>query len=290
MNQRFYAEKIKAFIPSEKQDDVSIELHSMMNMLHEKELIIKTLESQVLEYENESLQQIFLDEEFDKEKCEHEIAKYRKEIAKLKSKVIDLEDTVKIKETTIEILDGDLEYVKYQAEKDRVTIEKLTADQEKLLNDLAVERELVKSMLQTQKEVENRLQSAEKETLFQKECAAKSKKDKEILLEKQEHLQKLAAEDEDLLKSEKPLENAEIRKHQKSEEEAKILINSLRYQLELNNRTWEKKFAILKQSLHAIKDEMFVRQTLQRQAANLNRVSISYAVCKGNFIMYLLKA
>lgn len=43
------------------------------------------------------------------------------------------------------------------------------------------------------------------------------------------------------------------------------------------HRAWEKKFAILQQSLHALKDESFVRHTMQRQAAQLHQAAISYS-------------
>lgn len=36
--------------------------------------------------------------------------------------------------------------------------------------------------------------------------------------------------------------------------------------------------------MHALKDESYLRQTLQKQAANLHQASISYAVCRGNLI------
>ncbi|XP_076837716.1 uncharacterized protein C10orf67 homolog, mitochondrial [Brachyhypopomus gauderio] len=48
--------------------------------------------------------------------------------------------------------------------------------------------------------------------------------------------------------------------------------------MERSNRAWEKKFEILKQNFHSIKDEMFLRGRLQYQASVLHQVSVSYAM------------
>ncbi|ESP01192.1 hypothetical protein LOTGIDRAFT_238311 [Lottia gigantea] len=58
----------------------------------------------------------------------------------------------------------------------------------------------------------------------------------------------------------------------------KTEISRLKKEIERIHKTWEKKFAILQQSLHALKDESYLRQTLQRQAANLHQAAVSYAV------------
>lgn len=51
----------------------------------------------------------------------------------------------------------------------------------------------------------------------------------------------------------------------------------LKAELERSQRTWEKKFAILRQSLHALKDESYIRQAMQRQAAQLHQAAVMYA-------------
>ena len=52
----------------------------------------------------------------------------------------------------------------------------------------------------------------------------------------------------------------------------------MKEEIERIHRMWEKKFSILQASMHALKDESYLRQTLQRQAATLHHASVSYAV------------
>ncbi|XP_030057520.1 uncharacterized protein C10orf67 homolog, mitochondrial [Microcaecilia unicolor] len=188
--------------------------------------------------------------------------------------------------------------MKKKLEKDQATIGKLTVAYEKITNDLTkvkqaaenrTQRHIVSSPGQEQKqkhkeEMKIQMALSEKQILIHQEIAAKEQKEKELLLEKHEYLQKLALDETTITSWKKTPETAEIglsaqiKKLQNNEADMTKLIDSLRYQLELNNRTWEKKFAILKQSLHAIKDEMFLRQSLQRQPAHISRISINYAV------------
>ncbi|CAM4592014.1 unnamed protein product [Leuciscus chuanchicus] len=69
-----------------------------------------------------------------------------------------------------------------------------------------------------------------------------------------------------------------MKEHRKTEALLKKEIERLNKQLCMSNQVWEKKFEILRQSFHAIKDEMFLRQTLQRQEAILHNASVSFAM------------
>ncbi|KAK2172322.1 hypothetical protein NP493_974g00059 [Ridgeia piscesae] len=70
---------------------------------------------------------------------------------------------------------------------------------------------------------------------------------------------------------------AELARLAKSEEALRDELTRTKREVEKVHRTWEKKFAILQHSLHALKDESFLRQTLQRQSAQLHMASISFA-------------
>lgn len=76
----------------------------------------------------------------------------------------------------------------------------------------------------------------------------------------------------------KTQEEVDVEKYRKVEQKLKDEIQRLKKEIERIHRTWEKKFAILQQSLHALKDESYIRQTLQRQAAALHHAAVSYAV------------
>ncbi|XP_077628578.1 LOW QUALITY PROTEIN: uncharacterized protein C10orf67 homolog, mitochondrial [Crocuta crocuta] len=58
----------------------------------------------------------------------------------------------------------------------------------------------------------------------------------------------------------------------------------LRKESECMNKNWEKKFYILRNSLHALKDEMFTRHTLFRQFAVLADSSFNYIKLKPLFV------
>ncbi|XP_078391718.1 LOW QUALITY PROTEIN: pancreas transcription factor 1 subunit alpha [Cetorhinus maximus] len=73
-----------------------------------------------------------------------------------------------------------------------------------------------------------------------------------------------------------PIEDLE--KLKKKERDQSQLIESLNKQLDRTNRMWEKKFAIMKQSYHAIKDEMYLRCSLQRQAPTLHCAFTRYTL------------
>ena len=64
---------------------------------------------------------------------------------------------------------------------------------------------------------------------------------------------------------------------QRTIQEQKNQIAVLQQRLIRINSQWEKKFNILRASLHALKDESYVRMQLQKQAATLKYASISYA-------------
>ncbi|XP_056007710.1 uncharacterized protein C10orf67, mitochondrial-like isoform X7 [Ostrea edulis] len=77
--------------------------------------------------------------------------------------------------------------------------------------------------------------------------------------------------------STKSQEVVDEEKYKKVEQKLRDEILRLKKEIERIHRTWEKKFAILQQSLHALKDESYIRQTLQRQAAALHHAAVSYA-------------
>ncbi|XP_068727774.1 uncharacterized protein C10orf67, mitochondrial-like isoform X2 [Montipora capricornis] len=72
-----------------------------------------------------------------------------------------------------------------------------------------------------------------------------------------------------------------LKKLQKLEKKQKAEIERLKKELERVNRTWEIKVNVLKQTLHALKDESFLRTSLQRQAARLQQAAVMYAETPG---------
>ncbi|XP_062840310.1 uncharacterized protein C10orf67 homolog, mitochondrial [Anolis carolinensis] len=101
-----------------------------------------------------------------------------------------------------------------------------------------------------------------------KETMAKAAEEKELLLESDK-----AVQEKDRATERKEFQ-AEIKRLKKAEYEARQLALRLQQDLNQSGRSWKKKFEILKKSLHAIKDEMFLRQSL-RQAAKFKQASFT---------------
>ncbi|CAH3157074.1 unnamed protein product, partial [Porites evermanni] len=69
-----------------------------------------------------------------------------------------------------------------------------------------------------------------------------------------------------------------LRKLQKLEKKQQAeILRQVQQELERVNKTWEMKVTILQQTLHALKDESFLRTSLQRQAARLQQAAVVYA-------------
>ena len=64
---------------------------------------------------------------------------------------------------------------------------------------------------------------------------------------------------------------------QEKEKEYKKTIDSLSKDLNRSNRTWAKKHQILEAQLHAIKDESYIRHSLEKKASNLHQATLAYA-------------
>ncbi|KAK2145806.1 hypothetical protein LSH36_656g01069 [Paralvinella palmiformis] len=100
--------------------------------------------------------------------------------------------------------------------------------------------------------------------------------------EMEEHLRKIKEQksSDKKAKSERKVQTKdkdELERVKRNEERLAAEVAKLKREIERVHMTWEKKFAILQQSLHALKDESFLRQTMQRQAVQLHQAAISYA-------------
>ncbi|KAJ1110825.1 hypothetical protein NDU88_008171 [Pleurodeles waltl] len=286
---------------SDTKEDLTAKIKQLVHKLQIKQSKIESLEAQLLEYEeSEPAKQIIYETEEDPEKEQtlEQNKGLREEIDVLKNTIAELEDNLEIKEKENQSLVAEAKQMKEKMDKGLGAIDKLAADLEAAKDELEKEKASSAAVLQKQKDdmekvMNEKIKVNEEELRAQKEIEARKKlaaeKEKEmlqlerhqlLLLQQQqkEQLQQSFTRDNEARISEQQKMAAQLQKLQKTIEVQRKTINSLRNQLEQNNKIWEKKFAILKQSLHAIKDEMFLRQSLQRQAASLQRVSVSYAV------------
>ncbi|XP_069816639.1 uncharacterized protein C10orf67 homolog, mitochondrial isoform X2 [Dendropsophus ebraccatus] len=276
----------------------SAKVQELRRKIIEKDLVIQSLEAQITELvDNEPPQQIVYQSEDDpeKEKLLEDNKELQEKAESLQDRVHQLEIVLKERDGRIQALDLDVGAMRVRMEEDQRTIEKLVSQQEELKIELENEKSSGVSLLQQQKEeMENILKTklAEKEkeqAQVQRENEEKAlreiQRQKEELMAGEEQLRSMMEKmermktpkvDVNMMNADKERLEAQIRKLLSVKEEDAKTIERLQKELERLNKTWEKKFDILKQSFHAIKDEMFLRQSLHRQAMNLHRVSVSY--------------
>ncbi|XP_077124478.1 uncharacterized protein C10orf67 homolog, mitochondrial isoform X1 [Ranitomeya variabilis] len=273
----------------------SAKIQELRRKIIEKDLVIQSLEAQISEMvECEPPKQIIYQSEDDpeKEKLQGENKELKEKMDSLQGRVHQLETAIKEKDKHIQSLDLDVGAMRIRMEEDQRTIEKLSSVQEQLKAELELEKSAATTLIQQQREdMENTLKAklAEKD---EEQAQLQKEKEEKALLEIQKQKQELLLEEERLNKMKEKLKtpkvdinNVNADRERLQAQIAKLLcvngedvktIERLQKELERLNKTWEKKFDILKQSFHAIKDEMFLRQSLHRQAMNLHRVSVSY--------------
>ena len=75
---------------------------------------------------------------------------------------------------------------------------------------------------------------------------------------------------------EKSKEDRDVDAMRLAKQRAEVEAERLRKEIDKVHRMWEKKFQILQTSLHALKDEMFVRRYLEKQAAQLHTSAVAF--------------
>uniref|UniRef100_A0A8C3HPR9 DUF4709 domain-containing protein n=1 Tax=Chrysemys picta bellii TaxID=8478 RepID=A0A8C3HPR9_CHRPI len=259
------------------------------------------------------------DDDNEKNMLEKENEDFREEVSRLLDRISHLEESLKRSEKENNKLDKEVRGMQLKMEKDEKTVQKLIEAQEKIKMELEKERSLNQSMLKEQKDIETKVEKklsdlkekipALKEKDTKKKETVKSGSEITVPHESRESQKGYHKQQQKKSPSYKEAEKrallAEIEKLKISEDQEKQHIQrywseflrhsfnsiniltfcgffyfSLKNEVEQINRSWAKKFQILKKSLHAIKDEMFLRHTLYRQAAAFNHASLNqpYAV------------
>ncbi|KAK2900936.1 hypothetical protein Q8A67_009051 [Cirrhinus molitorella] len=232
----------------------------LLNELQEKNLKIESMVEQLKKYEIGSEGA----EDPEKSRLKSENEKLKDNIDSLH---VELEEIQRVLESKEQRLALDLAQLKSEVEDSKKALQKLTGEHEQLKMQLNLERESGREKIkQLKEEMEKEIGCIEASRI--KEKAAIEKK-----FEKQKSAEPTTME---LVGDTELVQN--IKQLRKTEAVQKKEIERLNKQLWMSNQVWEKKFEILKQSFHAIKDEMFLRQTLQRQEAILHNASVSFAM------------
>lgn len=230
----------------------------LLNELQEKNLKIECISEQLKKYEigTEGA------EDLEKSRLKSENEKLKDNIDLLH---VELEEIHRVLESKEQSLALNLAQLKSEADDSKKALQMLTGEHGQLKMQLNFERESGREKIkQLKEEMKKEIACIEASRLKEK-AATEIEKQKPAELTTMELLG-----DTDLVQK--------IKEHRKTEAVLKKEIERLNKQLCMSNQVWEKKFEILRQSFHAIKDEMFLRQTLQRQEAILHNASVSFAM------------
>ncbi|XP_067309770.1 uncharacterized protein C10orf67 homolog, mitochondrial isoform X2 [Pseudorasbora parva] len=234
--------------------DADGRVKDLLNELQEKNLKIECISEQLKKYE------IGTEGAEDTEK-----SRLKSGNEKLKDNIDLLHVELEEIHRALESKEQSLAQFKSEADSSKKALQKLTGEHEQLKMQLNSERESGREKIkQLKEEIKKEIACIEASRL--KEKAATE-------MEKQKPSESITTEllgDAELVQK--------IKEHRKNEAALKKEIERLNKQLCMSNQVWEKKFEILRQSFHAIKDEMFLRQTLQRQEAILHNASVSFAM------------
>ncbi|KAL3831869.1 hypothetical protein ACJMK2_023566 [Sinanodonta woodiana] len=239
---------------------------------HEAEELREELEKLNRKYEQ-------LEEAFETEK---------EEATKLNNNIDELNKKLSAEKMVNEQLRFENNQLKHGMEQDKESSKKMFGDMfffvcglhinldRKPTDDLERQKAEFDRVMQEQirKAKEESLSAAQREAQTMKE----TERDKYRLLMDQKKLLEEQLVKEKAKNNAKSKEDMDADKFRKVEERMKDEIQRLKREVERVNKTWEKKFAILQQSLHALKDESYLRQTLQRQSAALHHAAVSYSV------------
>ncbi|XP_042328890.1 uncharacterized protein C10orf67 homolog, mitochondrial [Sceloporus undulatus] len=254
----------------------------------------------------------FSDRDIETQLLKQEICEFKEQMASLTERYTRLQETMKRREKEHTDLETEMQRIRERKEKDMKTMQKLLTTQEILKLELEREKQRVLSKARDLKEAHDtlaKLTEAQDDTMLKvpsvdeeksdkrkrrlkgkaakeaaareagaqaaaakvatiKEAIAKEAKEKELLLESDK-----AEVEKDRATERKEFQD-EITRLKKAEEQAKLHAQRLQQELYHTSRSWQMKFEILKKSLHAIKDEMFLRQSL-RQSTKFRRTSLT---------------
>ncbi|KAH3716312.1 hypothetical protein DPMN_059033 [Dreissena polymorpha] len=242
--------------PTVKHKEVQVEeslVSKTPSVNHEAEALKEELES--INQRVEQLQQSLLEKD--------------EETSELQTAINKLEEMLTNERMEKERLKMEVNTIQNAIEQDKANSQRLSAGIQKQKEEM--ERMLAEKLRQAQQQTS---QAAEDEL----KARQKAEKEKMAFLYDQEKKLKeeLARERAKLAEALKG--DTDANKLRRQEQMLREEVARLKKEIERIHKTWEKKFAILQQSLHALKDESYIRQQLQRQAANLHHAAVSYAV------------
>ncbi|XP_069314949.1 uncharacterized protein C10orf67 homolog, mitochondrial [Eulemur rufifrons] len=291
------------------QDANTVKINILSRKLREKEDIIKELEEELDQYEEYGFPRrgsLARDTSSTKSTLEKENLECRAENERLLQIISELEEEVRLNIKENSELEDEVITLKEKADTDHRTIQKLLDGRERLRNELEHEQSLVQDMINRQKEdMESkrfgslsikRSRSAKWKETSSSSGPPQSKPPSKPEAASRPHSASTSASSAGSKKSKTSKKKALKQKRSglEGKSSSTVQIEALQATIEIErrklerfrreaeriNRNWEKRFLILRNSFHVLKDEMFTRHTLYRQFAVLADTSFNYVKVK----------
>ncbi|XP_056007709.1 uncharacterized protein C10orf67, mitochondrial-like isoform X6 [Ostrea edulis] len=274
----------------EGQDKHDEKYKEMQATIQRNETVIQMLKMQLAQFQQRRNSEVESIEELSvKSKSpsvNEEFEALKEECDGLHRRVDRLEEALDIKDNENVNLMEQVNQLNSNLEKEKIMVDQLKYEAEETKKLAEKEKESSKSQLAKQKQemqrmMDEQIRRAKEEAENARLEEARSLKEAEggkikLLMDQKKQLEQELMQ-ERKKNSTKSQEVVDEEKYKKVEQKLRDEILRLKKEIERIHRTWEKKFAILQQSLHALKDESYIRQTLQRQAAALHHAAVSYA-------------
>ncbi|XP_068842852.1 uncharacterized protein C10orf67 homolog, mitochondrial [Capricornis sumatraensis] len=292
-------------------DAMTVKMNILSKRLREKEEVIKELRDELDQYEECGFQKV---DSFIKESSplratlEKENLEFKMENERLLQVISELEEEIQLSVKENSVLEDEIISLKEIAEKDHKTIQKLIDGRDRLISELELEKSLVQDMVNKQKEdlemrrkydaiVAKSPRSIKEKETPSSQWPSQPKSAGVISLRprsssvgsspsktKRVKSSKTFKEEPPTIEEEKRVLEEQIQVLTSKLEKEKKKSERIKKESEHINKNWEKKFLILRNSFHVLKNEMFTRHTLFRQFAVLADTSFNYVRVKPLFV------
>ncbi|XP_060981637.1 uncharacterized protein C10orf67 homolog, mitochondrial [Dama dama] len=293
-------------------DAMTVKMNILLKRLREKEEVIKELREELDQYEEYGFQKV---DSFIKESSplrttlEKENSEFKTENERLLQVISELEEEIQLNVKENSVLEDEIISLKEMADKDHKTIQKLIGGRDRLISELELEKSLVQDMVNKQKEdlemrrkydaivVKSPRSTKGKETLSTqwpsqpKSAGASSLRPRSSSIlssptktKRVKSPKKTLKEEPPTIEEEKLVLEEQIQVLKSKLEREKRKSERIKKDSEHISKNWEKKFLILRNSFHVLKNEMFTRHTLFRQFAVLADTSFNYVKVKPLFV------
>lgn len=284
----YYEAKLEGKLSSSSNVKSKALIQSLQKELKQAQTLLEVFQKQIDELKKELRESKAVEVVTDTkelEKVQDQNKALQMEILKLSDRNDELQNKFNTQNQKMGDLENELFELKMELEQERDENKRLSNDMNDARKKLDAER------LATSKQLDQQKMAMEKDiasrlALNAERAADSARESQRMLADMETTLENRMKEEKrkyEIRISELIAENQRKTKMMESTalleriiEQQKQEIVVLHQRLSKVQKQWEKKFAILRASMHALKDEAYIRMQLQKQSASLKYASISY--------------